>query len=107
MTAQLHHIALAVRDFEESVKFFREVFSMEVRREEGEAPHRRIWFRQGIQLNEDLNAPVEPGMYHHIGMGVDDMAQAICRAKAYGCTQLPGKDKWLVTKDGLLIELMV
>jgi len=107
MKSQLHHIALVTRDYEETVRFFEDVFCMEAYRQEGEMPARKVWFRQGIQINEDPNAPQEAGQYHHIGLSVDDRTEAVKRAKAYGCTTLPGKDKWLQTKDGLLIELMV
>ena len=106
MKAQLHHLALVTRDFEETVRFFEDVFCMEAYRQEGEAPVRRIWFRQGIQINEDADASQGAGQYHHIGLAVDDLAEAVRKAKEYGCTTLLGKDKWLQTKDGLLIELM-
>ena len=52
MAAQLDHVAVETADFLGTVRFFTEVFDMEVARTRGEAPHRQLWFHQGIQVNE-------------------------------------------------------
>ena len=54
MSCQLHHVAVNTRNFEETVRFFKELFAMEVTQEKGQAPNRKLWFREGIQINENL-----------------------------------------------------
>lgn len=51
MAGQVHHVAVNSANFEETVRFFEEVFQMEISRTAGEAPARKLWFRQGIQVN--------------------------------------------------------
>ena len=52
MAGFLQHVAINTTRFEESVRFFEYLFEMEATRMMGDAPNRKIWFRQGIQVNE-------------------------------------------------------
>lgn len=52
MTANLDHVALNVAHMEETLEFFQTVFGMEVAKANGDAPMRKVWLRQGIQLKK-------------------------------------------------------
>ena len=106
MAAQLHHVAINAEHFEEVVRFFTEVFQMEVSRTDGENPARRLWFRQGIQVNEASAAKRCAGLCDHIGIQVTDKAEVLEKAAAFGCTPVPGKPHWFTTPEGIVIELM-
>ncbi len=106
MAGQVHHVAVNSTNFEQTVRFFEEVFQMEVSRATGEAPARKLWFRQGIQVNEiPVGNPVS-GLYDHIGIQVPDKAETWKKASAFGCAAVPGKPNWFTTPDGIVIELM-
>lgn len=106
MAGQVHHVAVRSASFSDTVRFFEEVFQMEVSRTAGEAPMRKLWFRQGIQVNEVSDAPQCAGLYDHVGMQVTDKAETLKRAAAFGCTAVPGKPDWFITPEGIVIELM-
>lgn len=105
MTAVIHHVALNVKDYDWYCRFFEEVFEMTVERERGEAPHRQIWFLEGIQLNEAKEAEEMGNMYSHIGIACDDWDTVIERAIARGCRQYETKKHWFDMPDGFAIEL--
>lgn len=106
MTCQLHHVAVNTRNFEQTVRFFKELFAMEVIQEKGHSPNRKLWFREGIQINEDQTALTEGDRYDHIGIQVDNWEQLRRRAEEMGCAPVPGKPHWFVTPDKIVIELM-
>lgn len=106
MAGQVHHVAVNTANFEETVRFFEELFDMEVLKANGEAPNRKLWFRQGIQVNEA--AEILPGgnRYDHIGIQVPNREEIVARALAMGCSPVAGKPYWFITGDDLMIELM-
>lgn len=106
MAGQVHHVAVNSANFEETVRFFEEVLQMEVSRTTGEAPARKLWFQQGIQVNEIPSGDPASGLYDHIGIQVTDKAVTLKKAAAFGCAPVPGKPHWFSTPDGLVIELM-
>lgn len=106
MNAYLDHVAVNSANLEETVRFFKEVFHMEVSREAGSAPNRRIWFRQGIQINEAPPVSRENTIYHHVALRVEDKEEAVRATLAYGCKPVEGKTGWIVTADGIVIEFM-
>lgn len=106
MAGRVHHVAVHSANFTETVRFFEEVFQMEVSRTAGKAPERKIWFRQGIQVNEVTKAELCAGLYDHIGIQVTDKAETLKKASAFGCKLLEEKAGWFVTSDGIMIELM-
>lgn len=106
MAGQIHHVAVNSPNFEETVHFFQALFDMEVSRTRGEAPERKLWFRQGIQVNEVPAGNSLSGRYDHIGILVEDKEEILEKAFALGCTAIPGKPHWFTTPDGIVIELM-
>ena len=108
MAGKLHHTAVNAVNFEETVKFFQELFDMEVLKTNGEAPHRKLWFRQGIQVNEVTEVVPDGNVYDHIGIRVDDRERTLAKARAMGCKAMDGKPAhWFLTPEGIVIELMV
>lgn len=104
MKNSIHHVAISTNNYDSYVSLFTEVFEMTARKSDGEAPARRIWFHEGIQINEAASAS-EPGkLVDHIAIGTDCMDEVIARAIAHGCTQI--KSNWIQLPDGLKIELM-
>ena len=105
MAAQLDHVAVETADFLGTVRFFTEVFDMEVARTRGEAPHRQLWFHQGIQVNETptLSAGRLRG---HNGIRGGRKGGTLARAVARGGRPLEGKPGWFLTPEGVTIELM-
>ena len=106
MACQVHHVAVRSAAFEETVRFFEEVFQMEVSRTAGEKPARRLWFRQGLQVNEVASPDPVSGLCDHIGIQVERKSETLEKAEAFGCEMLEDKPGWFVTPDGIVIELM-
>lgn len=105
MACRIHHAALSVSDFDWHVAFFTQVFGMEAERADGEAPKRRIWFRQGIQLNEKPGDKILGDAYDHISIGVEDVPATVAAACAMGCTPLPNGAHWFALPSGVRVEL--
>ncbi len=78
MAGQAHHVAVNSDHFPDTVRFFSEVFQMEAARTTGEAPNRKLWFRQGIQVNEVSQVIQNASLYDHIGIAVTDKAETLC-----------------------------
>ena len=107
MAGKLHHMAVNSANFEETVRFFEELFDMEVLKTGGEAPDRKLWFRQGIQVNETAEADTRGNVYDHIGIWVDDRERTLAKALGMGCRAIDGKPAhWFLTPDNIVIELM-
>lgn len=106
MKPHLHHAALNVADLDWYAAFFQETFAMEVRRTSGEAPARKIWFSEGIQLNECPDAAAAGGACDHISLAVPDVPAYVAAALAAGCTPLPQGAHWLALPNGVRIELV-
>lgn len=105
MLAKIDHVAIRVNDLEESVRFFQEVFEMNIDKTAGEKPMRKIWFREGIQLNETEGIPGGEGEMDHIGICCDHKEIILERSRLFGCSPLPNGDHWFQTPDGVKIEL--
>lgn len=106
MKSQLHHAAMNVCDLDWYAGFFQEVFGMEVRKTTGTAPNRKIWFFEGIQLNECLDETAAGRAYDHIAIGVPDIIETAALALERGCTPLPDGSHWFALPNGVKIELM-
>ena len=106
MASQLHHVAVKSVNFEQTVRFFQEVFDMDISRTRGEAPARMLWFCEGIQINEVTQLQVSGGVCDHIGIHVTNKKEVLEKACARGCKVLPEKPHWFLTPDGIMIELM-
>lgn len=106
MKSQLHHVALNVCDLDWYVRFFQSIFGMGVRKTAGDCPHRKIWFSEGIQLNECGAAPDGEGSCDHISIAVPDIAGTVDAALREGCAPLPEGKHWFALPNGVKIELM-
>ena len=106
MKGKLHHAAVNSAHFEETVKFFETLFEMEVSSTRGEAPHRKLWFREGIQVNEVPQVAAGGNVFDHIGIQVPDREKAISKALALGCSPVEGKGAhWLLAPGDIVLEL--
>ena len=109
MISRIHHVAIAVQDFEWYVSFFTDVFNMTVERTAGEVPKRQLWFAQGVQIVESADdRPVNgPAACDHISIGVDnDPEEAASLAIAHGCSKVDGKGAhWFALPNGVLMEM--
>ena len=106
MASKLHHVCVNSANFEQTGRFIQEVFQMEVSRTDGAVPSRRLWFREGIQVNEATEPSAAAGACDHIGIEVSSKEEILCKIPAFGCTVLPEKPHWFLTPDGFVIELM-
>lgn len=106
MGVQLDHVAINSSNIEETIRFFSDVFRMTISREAGVKPHRQIWFHQGIQINETTELSQDNTLYHHIALRVSEKERVVESAKIYGCSLIEGKNGWLLTGDGIIIELL-
>ncbi|WP_410217360.1 VOC family protein [Paracoccus sp. (in: a-proteobacteria)] len=105
--AYVEHVALFVSDFQPHLAFFREVLGMDVNRTAGpEENPRSIWLEGGIQLLLWPEQEGVEGRLAHLGIMVEDLPEAIERARAAGARSLPAGNNWLSLPDGLQIELM-
>lgn len=105
MHVKIDHVAIKVNHFEENVRFFEQVFGMEVEKSAGEKPMRKVWFRQGIQLNETSEDISEGGILDHIGIYTDSEEMISQKSKEAGCENLPNRNNWFQTPTGLNFEL--
>ncbi len=106
MIAELHHIAFSVQEFDWYVDFFQTVFDMTVRKTAGEKPSRKLWFHQGIQINE-TTVPTENGSnYDHFSLAVDDIEEAVKLCLEKGCRKAPNGDNWVIFPNNVMLEFM-
>ena len=105
MRAQIHHVALNTSDMDWYVSFFQNVFGMTVQRTAGEQPKRRLWFREGVQLNECASAVNCGDAVDHFSLGVEDIPAAVEAAVKAGCTALPDGPHWIALPNGVRLEL--
>ena len=106
MTSSLHHMAINSANFDRTVQFFQEVFGMEISRTRGDAPSRQLWFKEGIQINEQPAVSPATGVWDHVGIAVSSKEEILSKIPAYDCSILPDKPHWFLTPDGFVIELM-
>lgn len=106
MICQLHHIALNIDNLEWYISFFQKIFHMEIRKMIGVAPNRKVWFIEGVQLNECFDLPPGCGIYDHIAFAVPNIKETVEAALQIGCTSLPNKKHWFALPNGIMIELI-
>ncbi len=101
---QLHHVAIAIAEFEKYKELF-EKLGMKVQRTTGEIPFRQLWFYEGIQLKEVCE--VEVGNHvDHIAFDVQNIEETVKIALENGCSSHPRGDNWFILPNGTIIELM-
>ena len=101
---QLHHVAIAVNDFDKYVDLFVRL-GLNIQRITGEAPNRQLWFEEGIQLKESCNDISTDGI-DHIAFGTDSRTDIIKTAIGIDCSSIKEKDNWFRLPNGISIELM-
>ncbi len=103
---RLHHVCICTNEYDKYVALFEELFGLTVNRTLGDAPARKLWFNEGVQINE-LTVDEENGTsVDHISLGVDDVPAVVLDALENGCTQLPNGAHWIALPNGVKIELM-
>jgi hypothetical protein len=110
MKAQLHHTALNVANFVWYKNFFTTLFEMTILRtaETAAERNRKVWFAEGIQLNEvSVCNSFEAGIpvIDHISLAVDSIPLAITCALKVGCSKLSEGDHWFSLPNGVKVEL--
>ena len=104
--AYVEHAAIRVRDIEWHIRFFREVLGMGLRDDRrGETPS-QVWTVGGVQLMADPGFAGPEGRLAHLGIMVEDQAEVLHEAAAWGGTALPQGPNWLALPDGLCIEIL-
>lgn len=101
---KLHHIAIKTNKAEWYVKFFKKVFSMNVKKEVSNSEARKIWFYEGIQINEVTENCNQEGYTDHIAISTEEKEAIIRKSGECGCVQI--KENWIQLPDGLIIELI-
>lgn len=105
MKIQLNHVALSVKDLEWHVHFFHKVLGMSIKKSAGERPTRKVWFNEGIQLNEVTEMREDVGVYNHLGIETNDVRQTLERVYLNGCTESSQGEQWFCLPSGIVIEL--
>lgn len=101
---RLHHVAIKTNNVEWYVDFFKEVLGMNIKKKTDVSGERKIWFHEGIQINEVALENIERESVDHIAVSTDEMEKVIKKSVQYGCIQL--KENWVQLPDGLKIELI-
>lgn len=102
--AAIHHVAITVNEYEKYVALF-ESLGMTIQKTRGEAPHRQLWFNEGIQLNE-VAEEERAGKIDHIALGTETVSDLLETAMSVGCSKIPEKERWFTLPDGIKVELM-
>lgn len=105
MQTYLNHVAINVADFDWYKKFFGEVLGMTSYKARGEAPHRQLWFVEGIQINEALTDEAPVAAFSHFGFLTEDVPALIETVVEAGCSRIEGKDHWFRLPDGVEVEV--
>lgn len=100
----VEHAAIRVRDIDWHVRFFREVLGMDLR--DGSQAPRQVWTVGGVQLIADPAFEGPEGRLAHLGIMVEDQAEVLREARAWGVTELPQGPNWLALPDGLNLEIL-
>jgi catechol 2,3-dioxygenase-like lactoylglutathione lyase family enzyme len=104
--AYVEHAAIRVGDIEWHIRFFRDVLGMTLRDDRrGETPS-QVWTIGGVQLMADPGFDGPEGRLAHLGIMVEDPAEVLREATAWGVTELPQGPNWLRLPDGLCIEIL-
>lgn len=104
--AYVEHAAIRVRDLDWHIRFFQDVLGMGLRDDRrGETPS-QVWTVGGVQLMADPGFAGPEGRLAHLGIMVEDQAEVLHAAAAWGVTALPQGPNWLALPDGLCIEIL-
>jgi len=104
----VEHVAIRVADIHWHVRFFREVFGMDIRATDGPRDDpRQVWTVGGVQLMADPGFAGPEGRLAHLGVMTEDLEAALAKACAWeGVTAMAQGRNWLALPDGLCVEVM-
>lgn len=104
---QLHHVAIAVKEYDKYVALFSSL-GLSIQRETGVAPNRQLWFEEGIQIKEiELFDGVDGLDYiDHIALGTDNSENVIKIAIENDCSMIEERENWFKLPNKINIELM-
>ncbi len=106
MKGLLHHVALCVKEFDWYVEFFEQIFEMNVRKTAGEGSARKLWFQEGIQINETTEDTVAGTACDHISLQVENSSDAVQECLRRGCKKASNGDNWIALPNGAKVEFM-
>lgn len=104
MAAYIDHAAYQVEDLDWYIRFFSEVFDMNVYRTVENGDLRSVWLVGGVQLCQQAQPCTADGRADHLCLIVDDLEGAREKALAMGCSPMP-KHHWVKLPDGMKIEM--
>jgi catechol 2,3-dioxygenase-like lactoylglutathione lyase family enzyme len=104
--AYVEHVAIRVGDIEWHIRFFRDVLGMTLRDDRRDETPSQVWTIGGVQLMADPGFDGPEGRLAHLGIMVEDPAEVLREAAAWGVTELPQGPNWLRLPDGLCIEIL-
>lgn len=104
MAAYIDHAAYQVEDLDWYIRFFHEVYEMDVYRTVEAEGLRKVWLVGGVQLCEKKAPCVLDGRADHLCLIVDDLEAARTKALGFGCSEMP-KHHWIKLPDGMQIEM--
>jgi len=105
MRAYVEHIAITVQDLEWHLRFFRDVFGMEIRMEKFE-PVKQVWVYGGIQFIDGTSAEAEGEILSHVGIMTEAYDEVLAKAYTYDVEELPQGHNWLKLPGGLCVEVL-
>lgn len=101
---KLHHVAIKTNKLDWYVQFFKEVFGMSIRKENLNPGERKVWFDEGIQINETVGEGGKEDRVDHIAISTNEMSLVMEKSQQYECIQI--KENWIELPDGLKIEFI-
>lgn len=105
MKNHLDHLAINVKDLSWYTNFFQSVFNMTISKTNGQFPNRKVWFKEGIQLNEQTNDEIFGNKLDHLAIKVENIDEIINIALKTDCTLL-NKKNWIKLPNAIVIELI-
>ncbi|PVZ20449.1 MULTISPECIES: VOC family protein [unclassified Pseudomonas] len=105
--AYLEHVAIWVKDIHWHIRFFREVFGMEMREVQGTAEEPlQYWTLGGMQFMSKPDFEGPEGRLGHLGVMCEDLDAALAAARRFEVEQMPQGFNWLSLPDGLAVEFI-
>lgn len=109
MKVCLNHVAINVTDYEWYKNFFLIICEMNPYREDAakENMGRKIWFIEGIQINEVEEEMLPQAALDHIGLHSPDVVAFVAQAIEAGCLPHPSHKKkhWFLLPNGVHVEV--
>jgi catechol 2,3-dioxygenase-like lactoylglutathione lyase family enzyme len=105
----MEHAAIYVRDIDWYIKYFRDVFGMEIiEKEERDGELKQVWLHGGVQLavspGFEIGDPQTQGV-PHIGIMTENVELAIEASRERGARPVEGKENWVWLPDGVALEI--